>query len=281
MKRILSVFVPAALLALAMALSLCACSKPSSPAPQPSSASSAPSGAGLAAADAAFASQPDAGPHPEKDEIGVRGEEVDWIFNGTDPIIEPQGSIFILRSKTYSQAGLQREEGEPYSEGFDGTMQVTVNRCLVYDSLEDAGFSWQEIRHSREGIENVIADPCFMLLDLTIDRGDAVFAGEDPNEFTSSWFTLAVQDDFAAQNWNNPNYFSEIYNGMYEIYASCQEPHGEGTHYSYFQLAPGQTAQLQLGFFVDRALLEQPLYLHIGLNNEFHFGIRLDPVPAG
>lgn len=211
------------------------------------------------------------------DTFFVRGESVDWICDGNTPIIEPEGSTFILKSVQVKQ-GEPVMENPPLSLGYSGELKITVNHSEIYSTLEEAGIDWNDAAFEEESVKKWLNDPRFVLIDLELENVDAANTTAVQYIFSASMFDLMGQDDFAPPNNTNPDYNSLADESVFGRFYFSAHADGEKDYYS-FMLEPGQTLPMQLGFFVERKFVEeQELYLKLGTIRNNLCGIALQPV---
>lgn len=210
-------------------------------------------------------------------EDSVRGADVDWISDGTTPIIEPEGSTFVLKS-------IQTKQGEavmqnlPLSLGYNGTLHVTVNHTKIFDSPEAAGVSWDDLTMDADSVSKNFKDPCFVWIDLTLENVDAANISAVQYQFSASMFDLRSKEDFAVPNNTNPDYYSLADSQVSGRFYFSAHADDEKDYYA-FMLEPGQTMPVQLGFFAEREFAQgQELYLKLGSIRNNLCGIALNPV---
>lgn len=207
----------------------------------------------------------------------VLGESVDWICDGNTPIVEPQGSTFVLKS-------IQPTQGEPIQSdaplhlGYNGEFHVTVNHCEIFSTLEEAGVDWADVPFQEESVKKRLDDPCFVLVDLTLENVNAANRTAIQYGFSASMFDLMAQNDFVPPNNTNPDYDSLADESVYGQFYFSDHADSEKDYYS-FMLEPGKSLSVQLGFFVERKFVEeQDLYLKLGAIRNNLCGIALQPV---
>lgn len=211
------------------------------------------------------------------DDFFVRGESVDWICDGNTPIVEPQGSTFVLKSIQPKQ-GEQIELNAPLRLGYSGEFHITVNHCEIFSTLEEAGVDWADVPFQEESVKKRLDDPCFVLVDLTLENVNAANRAAIQYGFSASMFDLMGQNDFVPPNNTNPDYNSLADESVYGQFYFSDHADGEKDYYS-FMLEPGKSLSVQLGFFVERKFVEeQDLYLKLGAIRNNLCGIALQPV---
>lgn len=212
---------------------------------------------------------------------GVRGESIDWIYNGSDSIIEPEGSMFVLKSASYEQ-GETIPDNAPLNLGFNGTFNVTVNHSQIFDSPITAGLDWNQMPISEENYTAKLTSPAFLLVDITLENVDASQDSSTPYEFSASMFDLKIEKDFLPENNANPDYYSKSDSdvlGQFYFSQSIVADDPTAQDYYTFKLEPGNTMNIQLGFFVERTLCtDQKMVLKLGAISDNFLGILLNPI---
>ncbi|MDD2992827.1 MAG: hypothetical protein PHG73_04705 [Pygmaiobacter sp.] len=211
----------------------------------------------------------------------VRGAAVDWIFDGETPILEPEGSTFILKSAHFAQEEAPTENA-PTNLGYTGTLQVTVHSTKVYNTPGEAAIAWEDIPFPQEKVAETLDSPVFLLVDLTLENVDAAMAGAVPHEFSSDLFTLRDTNDFLPENLRNTMHIPDSVAESMDGYYFSGHPVGSdktATNYRSFTLNQGEAIDMQLGYFVNSAYLSshQPV-LKLGFASENSHGILLNPV---
>lgn len=212
---------------------------------------------------------------------GVRGESVDWLYNGSDPIIEPEGSMFVLKSASREQ-GETLPDDAPLNLGFNGTFSVTVNHSQIFDSPITAGLDWNQMPVGEEDYTAELNSPAFLFVDITLENVDASQDSSTPYEFSASMFDLKIEKDFLPENNANPDYYSKSDSdvlGQFYFSQSIVADDPTAQEYYTFKLEPGNTMNIQLGFFVERTLCtDQKLVLKLGAISDNFLGILLNPI---
>lgn len=216
------------------------------------------------------------------DNFFVQGADVDWISDESTPIIEPQGSTFVMKS-WHREQGETEPAGHPLALGFTGELNITVNHSEIFDSPESAGISWADISCDSDYVNKHMTDPCFLLIELTMENVNAVADGGVPSEqylWNASMFRLIDQDTFTPPNNTNRDYDSAAdENVLGGLYFNLHSDSEKG--YRNFTLEPGETASIQLGYFVERSYAEkQNLYLKFGYIGEHLLGVALQPAES-
>lgn len=210
-------------------------------------------------------------------DFSVRGESVDWVCDGNTPIVEPQGSTFVLKSIQPKQ-GEAIESNAPLRLGYSGEFHVTVNHCEIFSTLEEAGVDWADVPFQEESVKKRLDDPCFVPVDLTLENVNAANRAAIQYGFSASMFDLMGQNDFVPPNNTNPDYDSLADESVYGQFYFSDHADSEKDYYS-FMLEPGKSLSVQLGFFVERKFVEeQDLYLKLGAIRNNLCGIALQPM---
>lgn len=200
----------------------------------------------------------------------ARGSEIDWICNSyTPPILEPQGSPFLLKCSIRKQSDPEPGKETPLTADFDGTMELTVNKCTLYDNVEQSGIDPEEMSPYGEKDK-------FLLLDMTIRNIDADSKMPRPDQFSIGMLGLTPIEGFKAENRYNKGDFG----GYGECYFS-NHPVDENESYGTYFLAHGETIEFQLGYAIDSRTYKKydwALSYQSGGNN---LGIVLDHIEQG
>ena len=212
--------------------------------------------------------------------LGVRGDEVGWIYNGHDPILEPEGSKFVLKSAVRKQ-GEKQADDVPLNLGFNGTFNVTVNSAKIFDSPSDAQLDWNQMPITEEKYTTMLENPAFLLVDITLENVDAAQEGTEPYAFSASMFDVKMKEDFLPENNSNGDYFSKSDSdvfGQYYFSQSIVSNDPTAQEYYTFILEPGNTIDIQIGFFAERSFCtDQSLVLKLGAISDNLLGILLNP----
>lgn len=166
----------------------------------------------------------------------------------------------------------QDNEGENYawnaSFNWNGTMELALKSVSAFNSADDAPldatFTLPDMADYRRFITDSEGSPCFLLLELSIANIDATpQTDQGDSDFNIS--LLSPHGDYV---------FSELcyFDGNY-----CGTEQETDTNYYHYFLAPGESKTFRLGFYADKAMLDEGFKLVAGITGLEKYVIDITP----
>lgn len=190
------------------------------------------------------------------------------LFKMNDP--------FLIRSRQYKQGTTRTEDFNMGEFGWQGDMQLTVKGAALYDTAAEAGIPEEDIASWEERAAS-LKDPVYLSIDMDIENIDAYEQYGVQYDFHFGFFTLQLPVDYAAENWQNPDYFPPLTTRTTDTFYFSL--HGGDGAYYHLELPAGESTTAQLVFGIERDAADEygnTLILKAGANATNRFGFCLD-----